>query len=755
MSGWPGIRNDTADVGEGLLSATGVSYRIDEELRRRFCLGQRVALSGTLSSELQHSAGGSFLIVNDGTGNLKGIGMPTGSSFTTNTLITTLARGTFARCNNKLYYANDYDVMKVITRGDQVGYDAGIAAPASLMPAPSQTAGLVSVGVHLIRFRFMDSKTQYISDPSAAITVTVASIATLTFAIGGIGNPDPKSDTLIFEMTTAGGSAYYRAVTQAYGSTTLVINLSDASLIQLQPTQVYGDFGQQQPPRFSIVAEHRGRLFGWGSNVLTSSTTMVNGNSTQFFVTAGGPSGAGAPWAGRLVSVAGDAATYTASSVGTGGFTLTSPYPGTSGTKLVTIYNQTPDMLYWSRPAMPEAWKPLEWARRVFTGKSDFPAGMWSFYDDLYLFGQRSVLRFQFTNDPASGRLIASQSDMGVWNQQCIVEAAGNLYGWGRSGAWCIQGVDPDHISRPIDDTVNALLDTSQVAKIHANYDPRERVIQWFFVATGQTQPTYSMAYDVDRATWSLRQYLQTITASTQAVSGINPLRAILSDGNGYSWFLADNVFDGLPSAMTTGIITAQSGATTTVISANQTLDTATGLAGCMLYRPATGESKVVSANTSTQLTLGAALSSAPSNGETLYLGAVPWSIGTMWWTGKGQQYKDRPAYLNMHFMPQSATQLFTLQLFLDFSSTPYSFTTGATDTYPDGVVVTNSTSITVMGGGGTARDGFISIPMPSDWARVISATLTSYTPVGPIRLLAFYFSSQPHDANTKLVEGE
>lgn len=754
MSGWPGIRNDTAEVGEGLLQATGVSYRVEEELRRRFCLGQRVHMSGTLTSELQHQAGGSFLMANDGAGNLKGIGLPTGSVFTTNTGLTTLERGSFARCNNKLYYANDYDAMKVVTRGDQIGYDAGIPPPTSGVPAPVQTGGLVDIGDHLFRFRWMDSTTQYISDPStvAAQTITVVSPATLTFTISGISAGDAKADTLVFEMTTAGGSTYYRVATVKFGTASLVVNIADASLIQLQPSQVYGDFGQQPPPRFRIVCEHRGRLFGWGSAVLTSSTAMVNGNSTQFFITSGGPSGS-TTWAGRLVSVAGDAATYTATSVGDAGFGLTAPYPGTTGTKLVTIYNQTPDMLYWSRPALPEAWKPLEWARRVFTGKSDFPAGMWSFYDDLYLFGQRSVLRFQFTNDPASGRLIASQSDMGVWNQQCIVESNGNLYGWGRSGAWCISGVDPDHISRPIDTTVDGLVDTAQFAKFHAVYDPRERVIQWFFVATGQTQPTYSMALDVDRSTWSLRQYRQTITSSTQAVSGINPLRAIISDGNGYSWFLQDNVFDGLPAAMTSGIVTAQAGATATVISTNQTLDTATGLAGCMLLRPSSGEARVIASNTSSQITLGSALSGAPSTGETLYLGSVPWSIQTMWFSGKGQQFKERPAYLCMHFMPQSATQLYTVQLFLDFSATPYAFTAGVSDTYPDGVTVTNSTTITVQGSGGVAKDGFISIPMPSDWERVISATLSSVTPINPIRLLAFYFSEQPH--NAKLVEGE
>lgn len=756
MTGWPGVRNDTAEVGEGLLSAVGVSYRIEDELRRRFCLGTKVLMSGVLTSELQHPAGGSFLIANDGTGNLKGIGLPTGSVFTTNTGLNTAVRGTFARCNNKLYFSNDYDPMKVVSRGDQVGYDAGIAEPATLVPAIVQTGGLVDIGVHLIRFRFQDSRTQYISNPSIATAVTVASPATLTLAMGGIGVIDAKVDTFVWEMTTAGGSTYYRVQSvPAPNAGSLVISISDASLIQLQPSQVYGDFGQEPPPRFSIVCEHRGRLFGWGTAVLNATATMVNGNTSQFFVGSPGPSSNGGnTWAGRLVSIAGDSVTYTTTSVGDSGVTFTVPYAGTSGTKAVTIYSAAPDQLYWSRPALPEAWDPLDWARRVFTGKSDFPAGMWSFYDDLYLFGQRSVLRFQFTSDPASGRLIASQSDMGVWNQQCIVEADGNLYGWGRSGAWCIQGVDPDHISRPIDDTVSALLDTSQTAQIHAVYDPRERVIQWFFVANGQSLPTYSMALDVDRSTWSIRQYRQAITSSTQAVSGVNPLRAILSDANAYSWFLMDNVFDGLPSTMSSGIVTATVGSTASAIGTAQTLDTTTGVYGAMLYRPSTGEAKLIQSNGATSINLATPLSSAPVTGEQLYIGSVPWSIQTMWWPGKGQAYKDRPAYLNVQFQPQSAAQVFSVQLFLDFSASPYLFTTGATDTYPDGVTVTNSSTLTFIGSGGTHPDGFVSIPMPSDWARVISATLTSLTPVSPIQLLAFYFSqSSPNDS--ELVEGE
>lgn len=756
MSSWPGIRNDTADVGEGLLSAIGVSYRVDEELRRRFCLGTKVLQSGILSTEFQHPVLGSYVIFNDGSGNLKSINLSTGGVVTLTTGLAAGIRGVFARVNGKVYFNNDYNRMQVIERPDTTCTFAGLLPPIAGIGSPTQTTGLIDIGVHLWRYRYLNSRTGYISDPSVAISVTVASVATFTFTNPGSLPSDTKIDSIIYEMTTAGGTTYYRAATLASTFSSSTLSIADASLIQLQQSQVYGDFGQQPPPDFAQMCENRGRLFGWGAAVATAQVTWTNGSNVGAVVSGVLCNNADS-WAGRLVQIGTIATSWVATSINATFITLKvgQNFTGTTGTYTTNVYSPVPDTLYWSRPGLPESWKPLDWARRVLTGQSDTPSGLWSFYNDVYLFGQRSIRRFTYTNDPASGMLVNSLTDMGLWNQQCLIECNGNLYGWGRSGAWCIQATDPDHISRPIDDSVAALMDTTQFANFHAVYDPRERVIQWFFVIVGQTQPTYSMALDVDRATWSLRQYRQTITASTQCVSGIQPLRALLSDGNGYSWFLFDNQFDCLPTTMSSGIVTATSGATTSIVPVSQTLDTTTGVYGAVLYRPNTSEAVLIQSNTALQMNLASPFATAPANGETLYIGSVPWSIQTMWWSGKGQQYKDRPAYLNMQFMPGSGTQLFTVQVFLDFSTTPYQFTTGATDTYPDGVVVPNGPTITIMGNGGLAKDGFISIPMPSDWARVLSATLTTTTPISQIRLLAFYFSEQPHDQNTQLVEGE
>jgi hypothetical protein len=439
---------------------------------------------------------------------------------------------------------------------------------------------------------------------------------------------------------------------------------------------------------------------------------------------------------------------------------LSSAYSGTTLTGgSIKVYSNAADTLGWSRAGYPEAWKPSEWARRVLQNASDTPAGLVSMHDVLWLFGQRTMRVLDYPTDPATGSLEQIPTEMGLWNQRCIITAGGRVYGFGRSGAWSINGLSPVHISRPIDDRLNGTDTSSTVAydatyseQFFGYYDPRERCLTWVYVKSGDTTPKNHITYDLDRQQWRTGSWRQAMLTACLAASNGNDVRALLSDENGYSWYVTDGRFDGVPTALVnsgseyTGVITvASTGATATVIPTDQTLPTTTDLKGVVLYNPTTSGTAVVASNTTTGLTLaGTGLAAAPSYGDSLYLGSFEWKMKLKWVDGDGLQTKKRPTWLLIKKRPGSTVGKLRVRIYQDFSTTPFTFTKWSADTQPPGVTIVNGlTYVDVDMDTSTGNESTVWIPLGSDWKRAITAEVVSSKPVNDLRVMEVRFVSE------------
>ncbi len=770
MKNWQGLREDLSVVAnDGMATAQNVSYRVIGELRRRPGLAGRIDNSGSLVTEWTDPFGTVFYVYNLGATAISSVKASDGSNVGVIGVTAGTPRGCFAKSNGRLYFVNDFDGMNRTERGDVSlgGVQAGIDAPTASFSTPITPAtGVVTVGTHGLRYRYFDSKSLYMSDPSPQYDYAPSGGAAISGSIGTAGtniirSTDSKVDQVIVEMTDAGSSTFYRVVTVNQVLTGFTINIADSDLRALTPAARDGDFGHQKPPLSSMLIEHRGRLFAWGSTVTTVTGVTVTLSGTTITVTGGTFS---PYWAGRLFALSSTAKAYRITTMsGSSLAVLSENYSGTTATVTGSIvFSATPDMLYWTRAGFPEAWNPTSFARRVLQNQSDVPSGLASYNDALYLFGQRTMRALDYATDPATGSLVQVATEMGLWNQRCLIEAGGKLYGWGRSGAWMITGLIPQHISRPIDAAIDGTNSSSsdnynaaQIETFHGVYDPRERVLMWFYATSSESYPKHAIAYDLDRQTWSIRTWKQGMRASCLTTGGsTDPARALVADENTHSWFVTADAFDGVPASLSGGVLTVVTG-TSTVITVSETLPTSTGTGNLngVVVTTSSGVERVIASNTANTITV-AALAAAPAPGTELFMGQINYALKSKWITADTLDDKKRPAYCAVRLVPGSSSGKLVFNVFLDYSATAFTYTKGSGDVDPDGITITNGSANVSIDNDGGSGDGVVHVPLPAEWNRSIAVQVTSTRPKDLLKVLdvTFIFKSSK---STTAVETE
>lgn len=752
MREWQGRRDDLSVIAEeGLHTAQNVSYKVTGEIRRRSGLSGRIDQSGTLVTEWTDPFGTPYLVYNTGSGGLRTVKISDGTETAVATGLST-ARGCFSRSNGRLYFVNDFNAMQRVSTGDQATTTAGINAPLAAIGTPTTATGLCTAGVHGMRYRYFDSKSLYMSDPSDQTNITLAGAGTsMTFSIFTSGttiirSTDAKVDQIIIELTDAGSSTFYRAATVNQTLTGTSISMNDVSLRLQVPAARDGDFNHQPPPLAAMLVEHRGRLFAFGAGLTTVTGVTVSTASSATITVTGSTFSSG--WAGRLVKVGSDTKFYRVAAMsGTGLAQLSETYTGTAGVATgVQFFSATPDMLYWSRAGFPESWNTINFARRVLQNTADAPSGIVSHHDVLYLCGQRTIRMMDYPSDPSSGQLIQIPTEMGLWNQHCIVEANGRIYGWGRSGVWTVNGLIPKHLSKTLDAHIDGsdtssddLFDVSKFEQFHGIYDPRERIIMWFYCTADENFPKHAIVYDVDNQQWSISTWKMGMEAATMVTGGAtNPTRALLADEWGYSWYVTPDVFDGVPAVMSGGALTVSStGSTTTVIEVSQSLPTGTpDLVGVIAVY--SGQERRITANTANTITLALALSAAPTIGSQVLLGGIDVDIRTKWIVFDGFKNKKRPSYLMLALVPGSFDGVLYVQIFLDYSPTPFVYTKNDVDTDPKGAYITSGSATVEVDLVGFSGEGVVFVPLPFNWHRVISARIFSDYPEDLLQVLDY-----------------
>lgn len=768
---WLGIKDGDSSVGgQDAYDACGVSFLVERELRRRPGLTKLCAIGGRSIGAFRSSVAGTWIVIADSSGNLKAVSLAAPSSSTTlKSSYDTAVIPCFAYVNGRLYVTNNFDRVQVWNGIASAFVDAGIAAPSAAPGSPTTGSGNCTVGTHLIRYRYLDNTSPastYRSNVSANLSqsVTSAANAALTFSIGiatsGLNilrSTDTKVTTIQLESTLAAGSTFYVVTTVNNASvTSVVMNITDANLALNELGGQYDSgnslstddlgTGNEQPPLGSIIAQCRDYLFLGGDEPYALSGVTATTGSTSVTGT-----GFSTLWNQRkVIRIGTDTTGYQINSATATTITLVNAYAGSTQTTTASVYAQNPNRIYWpayigSRgAAMPESYRAAVRSRDVLNGTGDILRGMAEYNGDLLLLGRFTSQRLVFVDDPGAGELDTLSGQFGTWNQRCLINVEGRLFGWGPNGAWTAQGGMPQWISRDIETTYGALIDTTKATQFHGTYDPATKTVRWFYVASGASVPKNVIAYDLPGQRWVRESYRQGIDASLYGADSNGKIQCILSDATNGFTFYRSGATDGVPST-STGAYTTASASTTTVTQVIDSLPTGalTDLAGLIITDPVSGEDRAITSNTASAIT-HAAFTSALATGVSAYVGAIPWTYDLPWWTGNGLDEAKRPC-LFIEVSPDTTSGIMQVRFYADWSATAVTFTGESTYQPPLGVSAFTSGQayLEVNFGNVSYTDGFIKLPMPMDWRRCVRAQLKILSPAGTAKILDAYFALQ------------
>ena len=666
------------------------------------------------------------------------------------------------------YFNNGWDRMQRWDGRGSTTVEAGITGPSQVLdswtPTPTTASGVCTLGVHVFRYRYMDSTTGYVSDPSEEreIEVTAAGAAQLTFAINTSGaaniirSTDTKVDRIIVEMTTVGSTDFFKAAEALNTASSVVVSIADATLENAKLP--WPADGMHPPPTAKNLVSHRDRLWLFGQVTHEVGNANFTNGSTYVGVGAVDPdwrtSALGAssgdsdvPW---LIQKTGDTRAYEVDYYDSGNsrLVLKSAYAGTTSTNSgYKIYSRA-TAIWISRADYPEGFQPDVYLNTPHgEGAGDITAGL-GYGSSMIFFSLSGMTKFAWDTDPfVDGVFIPLSNKYGALNQRVVIEVEGTVYAMDRRGITAWRGVFPQVISRPINPRFEDI-DWDYVDNFHCCFFPDTRCIRWFVTYEGSTSeyPHNYFQLDVDTGAWSVGTYYQGISES-RLVPTSKGQRVVLGDENGHTWFADQGTADGVPGSL--GHITVGSGSTAATINTSTPLPVVNvGLQGCYAFRRATGgtiEARLITSNDSSSFSLAAPFGAIPAAGDVVWIGGISSMLRTRIFSVNDRvNRKKRTTYLSLGFEPTEEARYLMMRVYEDRSADPKEWSLGRQDlpgtVWPGNDTLYADTDWLIDM---SRAEGAVEIPIGSEWRRFFEVEFEILEPDADFKLLTIQHSGQ------------
>lgn len=689
-------------------------------------------------------------------------------------------RAEVAEYRRHAYFADGWRKVKRYDGRSAAMTLAGITGPSqdldSWQPVPVEAAGALTVGLHVVRYRYLDSTTGYVSNPSEEREVAVtAGNGKLTFPIdavpGGsnenmVRSTDPKVDKIVVEATVAGGTLFFKAAEVLQSANTVEIDVSDAFLeTQFLP---WPEDGHDPPPIAQVIVSFRQRiwLFGQvthraGSVDVVNGSDRVGSNAADWTEDALGTATTPATttW---LFQKDGDSRIYEVAYYDSAldELVLVEPYAGADASMAgYKLFNRS-NVIWVSRAGFPESFIPLAFINGPNGERAgDLTAGV-GYSSSMIFFALSGMWRLSWDVDPLSDPQIRPLSDKyGALSQRVVVDVEGVIYSMDNNGWQAWSGVFPRHISRPVDELLE-LIDFDLAKRFHAVFFPQLRAVRWYVCFSGETFPRHYVQYDVDTGDWSTGE-TQVGISDSRLVPTAEGVVVYLGDENGHLWIADRGTCDGCKPDYSH--LTADAGATAAVIPVLETLTTDNvGIAGCVAYwadGPGGGEYSLIESNNAGSITVSG-FSSAPAPGDRIWVGTILARLKSRAFTAPraGTSRKTRGRYVWVSFEPIPRTnnlpRLGRFRAYRDYSATssawgdpsfrgnlPGLVRPGSPDPYPDGDLARVGVNDYLIDF--SRQEGVVRVPVGGDYQRAVEFELVIDEPDFPLEVFELEYDGE------------
>ena len=612
----------------------------------------------------------------------------------------------FAEYRRHAYMSNGWDPVyrwngrsSVMELAGIVGPDQDLGTWVPVAVVPAYVAGDTTIGLHRVRYRYQDSRTGYVSNPSVSVEINVLEDGvqypfTVETTVGGGTlvdirlSPDAKVDRLVLEATVADGTEFFLVDTfpllDAAGAaiTSVIYSVGDAALEHA--FLPWDPDGHDVPPIGRWILSHRERLWIFSQVVHSTGNASPTNGAVEVAEGSIDPdwrvSGLGdqdlvpkvfasVAW---LIQFEGDTEAYEIDwydSV-TPQLLLREPYPGT--TKVDSAYKifSRANLLWVSNPGFPEGFAPLTFINGPQGELSGEITACMGFQTALLVFSEQAMYRLTWDIGPQiDPTLVPVSTKYGALSQRVVVNVETTVYTMDKLGWHSFGGVRDVHMSREIDELLD-LIDFSKLDLFHAVYLPRTRAIRWHVCYFGDVYPRHYFQYDLDTKSWGTGSFEVGISESRLVLTLGGP-RVLLGDENGWLWAGDTGTADGCQGA-DSHLEVAAGTVPTSILVTRQDLEVGTfGMAGAVAYWVEGREARHVYANTANQISTDP-FSVAPAVGDTILVGRVRAKLKTAAFSAaRGARMVARQDYSWLLMNPTTELRHALVRFYEDGSADP------------------------------------------------------------------------------------
>lgn len=448
-----------------------------------------------------------------------------------------------------------------------------------------------------------------------------------------------------------------------------------------------------------VIVQHLGRMFLGveedykdGSVQVQFGSATVQGIGTHFQ----------SSFINRYLYVTGASAAYQITAVDEANQTLTLSANYASTTDLFAVYAIRPApaerrLVYYSEANDPQAWSPVNTIS--VSEDSDEITGLMVKGSFLYILERRHIYRFTFQANPADDGYVFLASLRGCVNQRCWALVEDTAYLLDEQGVHAFTGsMDATPVSTPVQeifrpDGNSAFRINWAAAKwFHCAHFPVQETLRWFVTLAGSSLPQHALCYNYRRKAWWLEEFTVPVGASCTGYLDSGQEQVYLgSSGRRILAFWNGNL-DGADPGQ--GSVRGTATASTLLSLTDQLASFASNLAGApvvIVSGTGQGQTRTIAAATATALTLTQPWLVQPDSTSVYQVGGISWQWQSGWYRFVPDE-ETNTRRLEVVFDPVAHPATADIDLFVDFSTTPYAWASTYTSAEGSGVATTAGT---------------------------------------------------------------